>query len=354
MTETRTTVKKEGILLEKRDIDFEIMGVLNPAVIRTNGIIHLFCRAVAKNNYSSIGYCRLSDPLTIMERSNHPVLFPEHEYEKSGVEDPRIVQIEGVYYLTYTAYDGVNALGALATSDNLANWAKQGVIMPRTTVEELQGILEEHANLSVKYNRYNVDAHKNHIEENSWIWDKNLVFFPRKINGRFCFLHRIKPDIQIVTGINDIEDLTSDFWENYLKDLDRHILMEPEYPHEMSYIGAGAPPIETAFGWLMIYHSVYDTLMGYVYCCSAALLDLDDPTIELARLPYPLFVPDRDYEIKGEVNNVCFPSATLLVEDRLFIYYGAADTSIAVASVSMKELLGELQRYAMEQDTTTE
>jgi predicted GH43/DUF377 family glycosyl hydrolase len=338
-------VKKEGGLLQKRDLDFEIMGVLNPAVIMADGVIHLFYRAVARNNYSTIGYCRLSGPLTVAERNNHPVLFPEHEYEKNGIEDPRIVRIDGRYYLSYTAYDGINALSALATSADLVDWTKRGLIAPLITVEEFQDILEKNVDLNAKYNRYNIDARKNHIEENVWIWDKNLVFFPRKINNRLFFLHRIKPDIQIVSGINDISDLTPEFWKNYFKDFDQHILLAPKHDHEISYIGAGAPPIETPIGWLLIYHTVHDTMEGYVYCCSAALLDLDDPTVELSRLPYPLFFPEEDYELTGEVNNVCFPSGTLVLEDRLFIYYGAADSSIAVASLSMSELLKELEQH---------
>src|SRR5689334_4536794 len=101
-------VKKEGILLKKTTLSFENEGVLNPAVIREGDSIHLFYRAVSKGNYSSIGYCKLKDPLTIEERSEKPVLFPRFDYELHGMEDPRIAKIDDLYYLTYTAYDGVN------------------------------------------------------------------------------------------------------------------------------------------------------------------------------------------------------------------------------------------------------
>src|SRR5689334_20724554 len=112
-------VKKEGILLKKTNLDFENEGVLNPAVIADENGIHLFYRAVEKGNYSSVGYCKLSGPLMIEERLTRPLLRREHGYECHGVEDPRITKIEDLYYLTYTAYDGVNALGALATSKDL-------------------------------------------------------------------------------------------------------------------------------------------------------------------------------------------------------------------------------------------
>ena len=110
---------KEGIVLEKTELGFEIEGVLNPAIIRSGDYIHMFYRAVAKGNYSSIGYCKLKNHMIVEERSDVPVLFPQCEYESHGVEDPRIVKIDELFYLTYTAYDGVNALAALATSTDL-------------------------------------------------------------------------------------------------------------------------------------------------------------------------------------------------------------------------------------------
>ena len=82
-------------------------------------------------------------------------------------------------------------------------------------------------------------------------------------------------------------------------------------------------------------------LPGWAYH-SPALLDLENPTREIARLPYPLFSPEFDYELKGEVNNVCFPTGTTLFGDTLYIYYGAADDKIACASVSLTALLHEL------------
>jgi hypothetical protein len=75
-------------------------------------------------------------------------------------------------------------------------------------------------------------------------------------------------------------------------------------------VGGGCPPIETEMGWLLIYHGVHDTVNGYVYTACACLLDLDNPNKEIARLPYPLFGPELEWELKGVVNNVCFPTGT--------------------------------------------
>lgn len=337
------TVTKLGILLRKTDNCFECEGVLNPAVIKVKDTIHLFYRAVAKDNYSTIGYCTLSAPMTVKFRHKEPVLIPQAEYEFQGLEDPRIVEIEGTYYLSYTAFNGVNALGSLATSTDLVHWKKHGIIVPQITYQEFKHFTEAEGTINEKYIRFN-DYQKSHEKQDriTFLWDKNLIFFPRKINNKFCFLHRIKPDIQIVVAIEKLEDLTIDFWQNYFYHFDEFVVLSPKYQHEVSYVGGGCPPIETADGWLLLYHSVYDTIKGYVYSACAALLDLNNPQKEIARLPYALFFPEEEWELKGEVNNVCFPTGTIVEDDTLYIYYGAADERIAVASLSIKELLAEL------------
>lgn len=336
-------IKREGILLNKTTLNFENEGVLNPAVFRVGDDVHIFYRAVAQGNHSSIGYCKLTGPLTVVERSEKPILVPEFEYESQGMEDPRIVKIEDLYYLTYTAYDGNNALGALAVSEDLIHWTKKGLIVPLLTYQEFRCLAELKGKINEKYVRYN--EHERIFENHGksfYVWDKNVLFFPRKIHGKLYFLHRIKPDIQIIVGINKIEDLCPTFWENYFMNFKNFIVLAPKYEHEVSYIGGGCPPIETEFGWLLIYHGVYDTIKGFVYSACAALLDLENPQKEIARLPYPLFKPEFSWELKGEVNNVCFPTGTALFDDTLYIYYGAADERIAVVSVSLSGLLQEL------------
>jgi len=104
-------VKKEGILLEKREFEFENAGVLNPAIIKEGNSVHIFYRAVSQGNHSTIGYARLDGPLHVAERWDIPFMVPELEYETQGVEDARIVQIDNLFYMTYTGYDGINALG---------------------------------------------------------------------------------------------------------------------------------------------------------------------------------------------------------------------------------------------------
>lgn len=338
-------IQREGIILEKTNLSFENEGVLNPAVIAENRIVHLFYRAVRKGNHSTIGYCSLDGPLKVKQRNHKSFLHPEFEYECQGVEDPRIVKIDGMYYMTYTAYNGINAIGALAVSPDLKHFTKKGIITPLFSYAQFKELLHSDGEHTSKYFRsYNRRESQTENGKPVYLTDKNLVFFPRRIKGKLCFMHRIKPDIQIVS-IDNLEELTYDFWINYFLDFTSHIMFEPKYPHESSYIGAGCPPIEVPEGWLIIYHSVYDTPEGYVYTASAALLDLENPQIETARLPYPLFKPETDYELDGVVDKVCFPTGTSIFGDRLYIYYGAADKCIACVSVSLRELVNELISY---------
>ncbi|PJA54052.1 MAG: pesticidal protein Cry7Aa [Candidatus Marinimicrobia bacterium CG_4_9_14_3_um_filter_48_9] len=336
-------VKKEGILLTKTNLEFENEGVLNPAAIREGDNVHLFYRAVRKGNHSTIGYCRLDGPLTIAERWEVPFMTPEFDYESQGVEDPRIVKIDDLYYMTYTAYDGTSARGALATSKDLQHFKKQGIIVPPITYAEFVFLAESAGKVNERYYRnqkfYYQEADP---EKKIMLWDKNVVFFPRRINGKLVFLHRIRPGIQIVS-VNELKDLTKAFWKNYFLNLEQHIVLDPLYDHESNYVGSGCPPIETEHGWLLIYHGAEETNRGIVYsACAAALLDINDPGRVIARLPYALFSPEYEWERRGEVNNVVFPTGTAQFGDTLYIYYGAADERIACASLSFSALVEEL------------
>ena len=335
-------VKKEGVLLNKTELEFENEGVLNPAVIRVGDSVHIFYRAVQLWNQSSIGYCRLDGPLNIAERWDKPIMIPEFDYELHGVEDPRIVKIDDTYYMTYTGYDGTNARGALATSKDLKNFKKQGILVPHISYSAFVFLLEAAGKVNVNYyHNHKFYYREGDPEKKIILWDKNVVFFPRRIDGNLVFLHRIRPGIQIVS-VKELSDLTDEFWEDYFHHFQDKILMDPVYQHEANYIGGGCPPIETEQGWLLIYHGVEQTENGMVYSACAALLDLNNPAIELARLPYKLFTPEFEWELYGEVNNVCFPTGTALFGDTLFIYYGAADSNIACASLNLTALVNEL------------
>lgn len=346
-------VTKEGVLLERTSLDFESHGVLNPGVIREGNTVHLFYRALKPGNHSTIGHCKLDGPHEIVSRETEPVISPEFAYESLGVEDPRICRIDNVYYLTYTAFDGKNALGALATSRDLKHFEKQGIIVPQFSYTQFESLTKGGWDVEDRYLGYcNSNPFIKETNHSHLIWDKDVLFFPRRINGQLCFLHRIKPDIQLVS-VNELTDLTVSFWEDHISRLTQNTILFPKYEHETSYIGAGAPPVETEAGWLLIYHGVKCTAEGNIYSACASLLDLHNPKKELARLPYPLFEPDQPWELYGEVDNVCFPCGTALFGDTLYIYYGAADRQIAYASLSLSELISELKLNTIEHETSS-
>lgn len=341
------TIEKLGIILSPTDKEFENFGVFNPGIYQEGNTIHILYRAVQIGNYSTIGYARAEGPMKIVERKDQPLVSRDFDYEKQGIEDPRIIKIEDTYYITYTAYDGVNAMGALATSKDLIHFEKHGIITPQVNYQEY----ESHVNccnsskLNPKYHKYynlftqiGLENDKTHL-----LRDKDVVLFPKKINGQFVLLHRIWPGIQIIK-FNNWNELNLSFWENYLQNLTDYIILDPKDAYEMNYIGAGVPPIETPYGWLLIYHGVHETTTGKVYHAKAALLHLEKPEIEISRLPYPLFSPTKQWEIEGQVNNVVFPTGHALFGEDLYIYYGAADKNIAVAKININELLLELRK----------
>lgn len=352
---TSLDVISHGAIIEKSELGFENEGVLNPACIRVGDKVHVFYRAVRQGNYSSVGHVVLNGPLDITYRKRKPVLIPEKAYESQGIEDPRIVKIENTYYLTYSVYDRVNVSGAYATSTDLKTWKKHRRITPRFTYRDYKHLVECCDGLNEKY-LYHYKMFKEHglgeeLAGKLYVWDKNVMFFPRKIKGQFALLHRLFPGIQVVF-FNDHRDLTTEFWKSYLMNLERHVVLDPKLPHESSHIGGGAPPIETKDGWLLIYHAAEAMPQGFIYHASAALLDLDDPTKEISRLRLPLISPQFAWEKLGVVNNIIFPSGTALFGDDLYIYYGAADERIGVSSVKLSALLTQLKEDAHHEEAS--
>ncbi|MFH0763915.1 MAG: pesticidal protein Cry7Aa [Candidatus Omnitrophota bacterium] len=336
-------VRNEGIILESSHNTFDSQAVLNPACVEIDGVTHMFYRGVRQGDMvSSIGYCQLAAN-KVVKRLDRPVLFPEYDYEKKGVEDPRIVFLGGIYYLFYTAYDGKNAVFAYATSTDLITFVKHGVISPRITYAEAGKLLGS-SKIRVREKYFIFESYiRDRQGADILLWEKDAFIFPKKFNNKFALVHRILPGIQVIY-FDDFKDLTDDYWREYIGNLGSRILLEPKYRFESRNIGGGCPPIETNEGWLLIYHGVEDSPQGRIYHAAAALLDLDDPAKVIGRIKRPLFSPAEKWEKHGDVDNVVFPTGTVVKDGRLYIYYGAADKLIAAKSVDMKELLAELKK----------
>lgn len=336
-------IKKEGIILKPTSRAFENLSVFNPGVYQDGPIVHLFYRAINKNHISCLGYAKLKGPLTVAERWKVPYMSPQYRYEKNGIEDPRIVKIKDTFYMIYVVHDGKNALIAYSYGPDLFKLKKGGIISPQLSYNSA-GNLFNYSKLDDKYyffKSYYIDT----VARNVKIWDKDGYLFPEKVKNKFALVHRILPDVQIAYFNNFHELKDQNFWKEYIKKLAKFVILEPEKGFESRNVGGGAPPIRTKAGWLFLYHGVEPLNKGRIYHAGAAILDLKDPTKVIARLPEPLFSPDEEWEHQGHVHNVVFPTGTSFFGDRLYIYYGAADSYIAVASVNFNSLMKEILKY---------
>ena len=135
-------IEKHGILLAPTEREFENNGVFNPGILQEGNTVHILYRAVQDGNLSTIGYAKTDGPLTIVERHQQPLITRELDYEKQGVEDPRVIKMDDTYYIIYTAYDGINCMGALATSKDLVHFEKHGIITPQVNYQEYESLIK--------------------------------------------------------------------------------------------------------------------------------------------------------------------------------------------------------------------
>jgi len=340
-------VERLGVILKPTSRPFESRAVLNPTCYQEGEFVHVFYRAIGGDNTSSVGYAKLKGPVKIVERRETPLIAPTYNYESKGVEDPRLTKFKETYYLTYVAHDGKNAITAYATSRDLKTWKKRGIISPLVTYDTAASLFEK-GNLKDRYLMFKAfyeDVSGNDV----LVWFKDSLLFPRKIQGKFAMLIRILPDMQIVFFKNFKELKDREFWKNYLKKLSSQVVLENKYWFESRNIGGGVPPIYTADGWLVIFHTVEELNKARIYHASAALLDKKNPFKVIGRLNRPLFSPEEKWEkeytsnLECSKNSVVFPTGAAVFGKDLYIYYGAADNRIAAAKVNLKELLNKLK-----------
>jgi beta-1,2-mannobiose phosphorylase / 1,2-beta-oligomannan phosphorylase len=289
---------------------WESKAVFNCSVLNDGKTIHMLYRAIGEyDNYvSRIGYASSNDGLNFT-RKKQAVLYPEADYESYGMEDPRLMTIGDETYVTYVVLSNYvknnpSIYTALAKTEDFSHYERLGIItMPGSE-------------------------------------DKDVVLFPKidKAVSSYMMLHRPstwvgpqynteKPSIWLAEG---------DSITNYNK---HSLLVKPEQGWEELKIGVGVPPIRTKNGWLVIYHGVDS---DHAYSAGALLLDIDEPSRILGRTKTPLLTPLEEYEIKGDVNNVVFPTGACILDNGLLVYYGAADKVCCVASADLQEILAYL------------
>jgi len=269
-------------------------------------------------------------------------LVPEFDYEKQGMEDPRVIKVEDTYYLFYTAYDGKDARIAYAVSRDLEKFEKQGLVSPSFTYDEAEDIFR-YSHLQERYFLFESFYKEKHGPD-VMLWEKDAFLLPKKIKEKFMLFHRILPGIQVICCDELAQLKDPEYWKNYLKDLENYVVLDPKHWFEIRNIGGGCVPLETEEGWLLIYHAVEDTKFGKVYHAAAALLDKNNPKKVIGRLDYPLFSPSNNWEKEGAVSNVVFPTGAIIKEGRVIVYYGAADKLIAAKSFKLTDILDEFKR----------
>ncbi len=307
---------------------WESKATFNPAAVTIDGKVHLLYRAIGDNDVSVMGYAVSSDAITF-DRLKEPAYIPRESFEGApkrpqggstfhtspfisggggwgGCEDPRLTQIENKLYLTYVAYNG---------------WSEPRVALSSITVEDFVNHVWDWA--------------KPVLVSPPGIVDKNAVIFPEKINGKYVILHRVYPNI-LVDFVDSLDFDGNTFLTG------EHKITPSRTGWDNRKIGAGAPPIKTKDGWLLIYHSVGEAEPGR-YKMGAMLLDLQDPTKVLARTVQPILTPVDSLENEGWKAGVAYPCGAVVVDGDLYVYYGGADTVVCAAVANLDEFLSELK-----------
>ncbi len=299
--------EKNPILGPAKENSWESAAAFNGCPLTDGKRIHFVYRAVSKDNVSSIGYASSTDGVHFTDR--HQLIVPEHDWERYGCEDPRITKFEGVYYIFYTA---------LSKFPFEADGIKIGLAITKDFKT-----FEKH--LITPFNA------------------KAMALFPERVNGKIAVIltvHTDRPPVHIAIALFDaIEDLWSPaYWKNWYASLDEHVLDLKRNPRD--HLEVGTPPLKTKNGWLLLYSYIRNYASpSPIFGIESLLLDLNDPMRIEGRSGEPLFMPQEPYERFGNVPNIVFPSGAFIRDKRVFLYYGAADTTCCMASASLPELL---------------
>lgn len=311
------------LLLPRPEHGWESRFVFNPAAIQLGERIHLIYRAIGDQGRSVFGHASSSDGIRFDERCEHPVYQcsqPLHESagsgmpvayasggSSSGCEDPRVVRIGDTLYMTYTSFGGWDhppavALTSIAVNDFLDkkwNWSPPRLI---SRAGEMH---------------------------------KNWVIFPERFDGRYAILHSLAPEI-LIEYVDSLDRLRHDSIRSH------HFPDQRKDAWDTWIRGAGAPPIRIGAGWLLFYHAM-DRRDPDRYKLGVMLLDGDNPTRILARLPWPLLEPNAPYENEGFKAGVIYNCGAVIRDDQLYVYYGGADAVTCGGSISLGALLTQLK-----------
>lgn len=281
--------------------------MFNPgATLLADGSTLLLCRVEDRRGISHLTVARSKNGIDGWEiegaaaLSSRPDEFPE---ELWGLEDPRITYLPELeeYFIAYTAFGKSGPCVVIASTRDFKSFERHGLMMQPD--------------------------------------DKDAALFPRRFGGEWVLIHRPSTIEAAHMWLSDSPDMRN--WGG-------HQVMLPARKGawwDANKIGLGPPPIETDQGWLVIYHGVRRHASGSIYRIGLALFEIENPAICIRRSQSWVFGPEARYEVSGDVSNVIFPTGITIGDDKdtLNMYYGAADTSICLATASIKELLDWLE-----------
>jgi len=291
---------EQNPILTPAEWPYPANAVFNPGAVAVDGQTLLLVRVENMRGFSHLTAARSRNGKTDWQIDPHPTLEPDGEYreEQWALEDPRIVWLEeeGQYAVTYVSFSQGGPLVSLATTTDFRTFTKYGALVPPE--------------------------------------DKDACLFPRRFGGRFALIHR-----PMIRGEAHI-------WLAFSPDLKHwgdHRVLIPTRPGcwDSRRVGLGTQPIETADGWLIIYHGVRNTAAGAIYRVGLALLDLEQPWKVIRRCDEWVFGPKAPYERLGEVPDVVFPTGAILDRNakEFRLYYGAADSTVGLAVADPDELV---------------
>ena len=296
-------------ILRPSDWPYSINTVFNPGATRlADGTTLLLCRVEDRRGQSHLCVARSRNGIDGWQIDSAPTLLPDPDHypeEWWGIEDPRITYVpeQNAYYVAYTSYSRGGPLVSLASTRDFITFERLGPILPPE--------------------------------------DKDAALLPRRIDGEWAMIHRPMGPQTAHIWISRSPDLLH--WDR------RQIVLEARQGGwwDANKIGLSGPLIETPDGWLMIYHGVRVTAAGAIYRLGLALFDLRHPERRLLRGDEWVFAPEEEYERQGDVDNVVFPCGHTIADDgdTLSMYYGAADSCIALATASIRVLLDWLHRH---------
>ena len=328
------------ILSPLDDSPWENLVTCNPGVIYDGGTFYMLYRAAGddEDHVIRFGLATSTDGFHFTRVSREPVFGPSEDGPDSGcVEDPRIVKLGDTFYITYAYRPYAPGRYWTFPHDVVRLPACDG-FAPKAWAKSL-------GNTGLAMTKDFRSFRRLGRLTSPVLDDRDVILFPEKVGGKFVMLHRPKDWVGASYGVSEpsiwikfSDDLLA--WE----DKPSTLLLTGRPNSWEEKIGGSTPPILTSEGWLMLYHGVADGGLAQ-YSVGALLLKADDPTVVLSRTPEPILEPELPYETQGFYNGCVFPTGNVVVDGTLYVYYGAADKHVGVATCKLDELLKYLNNF---------